>query len=310
MPRLDSQHRLSLVNALVQLSIVQTVEGRNILLVDLPPTLRTSITRHGNVRADLVSIVTAADEWGGEALESLIDAAASYADGSTIGQELHNIVGWLASTSSQVSSESDAVTHVNQLTDPEDVSSISNARKLTYHRRKAREIEVLIRVAGLAMVLIILIALSAWLMPVVQVTLYGRGLEIVDGIQLSPLSERTTPNRVVVELGQPITTTFYLRNGDFEARVIKRLGVGFFGPKKCEWGSSLPTEPTVYARTVTDLVLAPKQIYTYTQPIVFTAAGVYYWSVRTDQYGVPYDGITEFIVSDPLAGIPTPLACK
>jgi len=98
---LDRATRSQLLTALNAIVALDTLNGRTLLLQDLPEALTCTVERDEAKALDLANMVRAADAWSPEALYTLIETARDLVSGSTTAVQLQAVLNTLATTTAQ-----------------------------------------------------------------------------------------------------------------------------------------------------------------------------------------------------------------
>jgi hypothetical protein len=101
MALLDRATRSQLLTALNTIITLDTLNGRTLLLQDLPEALTRTVERDEAQAVDLANMVRAADAWSLDALRTLIETARDLVPGSTTAAQLQAVLNTLAVTPAQ-----------------------------------------------------------------------------------------------------------------------------------------------------------------------------------------------------------------
>ncbi len=96
---LNRATRTQLLAALESILVLDTPQGRTLLLVDLPPALVNTIHRDDTKVIDLTNIVSACDAWSIDALRVMIENARNLVVGSTVVTQLQTVLDALNTAS-------------------------------------------------------------------------------------------------------------------------------------------------------------------------------------------------------------------
>ncbi len=100
---LDHATRSDLLAALETMVVLDTLDGRTLLLQDLPPALAGTVVRDEAKIVDLANMLRAADAWSPAALRTLIETARDLVPGSTCAAQLQTVLATLAAPPEQLS---------------------------------------------------------------------------------------------------------------------------------------------------------------------------------------------------------------
>jgi hypothetical protein len=95
---LDRATRSDLLTALDAIVVLDTLNGRTLLLQNLPAALANTLARDEAKAVDLANMVYAADAWSADALRTMIETARDLVPGSTSAAQLQAVLNSLTSS--------------------------------------------------------------------------------------------------------------------------------------------------------------------------------------------------------------------